>query len=78
MIQKIKDNLPQGFANPSHPVWPLLKTLLICLTVLFFLYINATSFDSSELTIIFQVLLSVLGIEVFQNRMQNRNKKKEQ
>jgi glucose uptake protein GlcU len=54
--------------------WSIARITLILSTVAFFLYLNATKFDHTEIRAIIEIAVGLLLLEVIQNRMQNKKK----
>jgi len=55
----------------EHPVWSLLRLVIMFSGVTVFLYLNASSFDETEVTTIIEVMLLAGGFEMLKRKIAN-------
>jgi hypothetical protein len=51
-----------SIGNSKHPVWPFLERILGLAALVAILYINANKFDESEIKVILQQLVAMVGL----------------
>ena len=49
--------------NASHPIWSLIRLLILMATLSFVLWLNASHFDETELKSIIWVFMAAVGVE---------------
>lgn len=49
--------------DPTHPIWPLLRLIVMMVSLTIVLYLSASNFDNSELKTILTMFLIGGGIE---------------
>lgn len=55
----------------EHPVWSLLRLVIMFSGVTVFLYLNASAFDETEVTTIIEVMLLAGGFEMLKRKIAN-------
>lgn len=55
--------MSNGIHDASHPIWPLARLTVCLAAACFFLWLNATTFDATEVKAILGILVSMIGVE---------------
>jgi len=64
--------------DPDHPVWKIVKLLVLLGFMIFLSYVNASNFDQTEWTFITQMIVIMFGAEGLQEIIKTWKKKNEQ
>ena len=54
---------------PQHPVWNILRIIVVLLGLTLLLYLNAETFDEGELKIVLELLGLVAGFEYVRHKV---------
>ena len=57
--------------DTEHPIWSLIRLVIVFAGVTIFLYLNASTFDETELTTIVELMLLAGGFEVLKRKLAN-------
>lgn len=52
-----------NWRSSDHPIWPILRTVVILLSMIIVLWMNAEDFDSAEIRSIITMFFALLGAE---------------
>ena len=55
-------------ADPEHPLWRLLQTISYLVFATVFLWLNASSFDRTEMKTLIELAVVMLGSEFVRSR----------
>jgi len=58
--------------DPNHPIWRLLQTALYLTFASFFLWANATSFDSTEIKTLVELGAVMIAGEFVKNKIKKK------
>ena len=56
-------------SHPGHPVWRLLTTLVYLAFACFFMWLNASSFDKTEMKTLVELAVVMLSVEGVKDRL---------
>ena len=65
----------QDIHNHDHPIWGLLRFLILMIGASFMLWISATEFDSTELKSIFGIGGLAAALEFWRSRQAHKDEK---
>ena len=57
--------------DPEHPVWSLIRLVIMFAGVTTFLYLNASTFDETEVTTIVELMILAAGFEAIKRKVAN-------
>lgn len=49
--------------DPKHPIWAIIRTVILLLALIVVLWVNASNFDDTELKTIVAMFLAAIGAE---------------
>jgi len=57
--------------DTEHPVWSLIRLVIMFAGVTIFLYLNSATFDTSEITTIIELMILAGGFEAIKRKIAN-------
>jgi hypothetical protein len=57
--------------DSEHPVWSLLRLVIMFTGITVFLYLNSSAFDETEVTTIVELMLLAGGFEMLKRKLAN-------
>jgi len=60
--------------DTEHPVWSLIRLVIMFAGVTVFLYLNAATFDETEITTIVELMILAGGFEALKRKLANGKK----
>lgn len=65
MTQRAQSHAYGNFHSSEHPIWPIIRLIVIMSALTLVLWLNAANFDETELKVIGWMFLAILGRETF-------------
>ena len=57
--------------DTEHPVWSLIRLVIMFAGVTIFLYLNSSTFDETEITTIIELMILAGGLEAIKRKIAN-------
>jgi hypothetical protein len=58
--------------NADHPIWPILRTTILMVSLAFILWLTAEKYDITELRTIIGMFMAAIGAEAVPRLMQKK------